>query len=323
MTAINKEVIENLEVRARSAEQIIESLRTEIQQLTISKTLCALKAENESLKQEVASLISQLESIEKINRGEGQQVHAVHNISQVNVKAPESALTATASQLVSSAAGTESSSAPANCKKEKNKKNKNVENMTRNKETHEKKDGGGKTAADKTKKADVSQEQLVDVGRLDLRVGKIVNVKKHPDADSLYVEDINLGEDKPRTIVSGLVKHVPLEEMQNRLVIVLCNLKPVKMRGVLSEGMVMCASSPEKVEVLVPPHTCVPGDEVIVDGYPRNPDAVLNPKKKVFETVAVDLKTNDDRVATYKGVPLSVPGKGVITSPSLTNVFIK
>lgn len=89
-------------------------------------------------------------------------------------------------------------------------------------------------------------EAPVDIGRIDLRIGKIVEIQKHPDADSLYVEQIDLGEDKPRTVVSGLVKHVPIEEMKNRLVVVMCNLKPAKMRGVTSEGMVMCASSPEK-----------------------------------------------------------------------------
>lgn len=78
--------------------------------------------------------------------------------------------------------------------------------------------------------------------RLDIRVGKIVNVSKHPDADTLYVESIDLGESEPRQVVSGLANFVPIEEMQNRLVAVLCNLKPAKMRGVESKGMVLCTS---------------------------------------------------------------------------------
>lgn len=64
----------------------------------------------------------------------------------------------------------------------------------------------------------------------------------HPDADTLYVEKIDLGEAEPRTIVSGLAKFVPIEEMKDRLVTVLCNLKPAKMRGVESKGMVLCTS---------------------------------------------------------------------------------
>jgi len=114
-----------------------------------------------------------------------------------------------------------------------------------------------------------------------------------------------------------------VEELQNRLVVLLCNLKPVKMRGVTSEAMVMCASMPEKVEILLPPPESIPGDAVHVEGYPRVPDPVLNPKKKIFETIAPDLKTNSERVATYKGAVFNVPGKGVVTTPSLVGVNIK
>jgi tRNA-binding EMAP/Myf-like protein len=53
---------------------------------------------------------------------------------------------------------------------------------------------------------------------------------------------IFVGESAPRTIVSGLVNYVPIEEMQDLMVVVLCNLKPAKMRGVESNGMVLCAS---------------------------------------------------------------------------------
>ena len=92
----------------------------------------------------------------------------------------------------------------------------------------------------------------VDISRLNMKVGKIIKCEKHPDADSLYLEEIDCGEEKPRTVISGLVKFIPLEEMQNRMVVLLCNLKPAKMRGVLSEAMVMCASTPEKVTPLTP-----------------------------------------------------------------------
>lgn len=78
--------------------------------------------------------------------------------------------------------------------------------------------------------------------QLDIRVGKIVQVNRHPDADALYVEKIDLGESEPRTIVSGLANFVPLNEMENRLVAVLCNLKPSKLRGIESKGMVLCTS---------------------------------------------------------------------------------
>ena len=53
------------------------------------------------------------------------------------------------------------------------------------------------------------------------------------------------------------------------------------MRGVVSQAMVMCASTPEKVEALDPPPGSVPGDRIVVEEYPGEPDAQLNPKKKV------------------------------------------
>lgn len=63
----------------------------------------------------------------------------------------------------------------------------------------------------------------------------------------LFPSQIDVGEPNPRTVVSGLVKHMPASELENRTVVLLCNLKPAKMRGVTSEAMVMCASTPEKV----------------------------------------------------------------------------
>ncbi len=68
------------------------------------------------------------------------------------------------------------------------------------------------------------------------------SVDQHPDAESLLVEKVDLGEETPRTVVSGLAGLVPLEELQDRMGVFLCNLKPVKMRGVESCAMLMCAS---------------------------------------------------------------------------------
>jgi methionine--tRNA ligase beta chain len=97
-------------------------------------------------------------------------------------------------------------------------------------------------------------------GMIDLRVGLIKKAEKHPDADSLYVSHIDVGEEKERIVCSGLVKYIPLEEMQNRLVVCVCNLKQVKMRGIMSQAMVLAASQPvqgdeqkEKVELVIPP----------------------------------------------------------------------
>lgn len=63
--------------------------------------------------------------------------------------------------------------------------------------------------------SDAAADDAVDVGRLDLRVGRIVKCEKHPDADALYVEQIDIGESAPRTVVSGLVRHVPLDQVRD------------------------------------------------------------------------------------------------------------
>lgn len=141
-----------------------------------------------------------------------------------------------------------------------------------------------------------------DIARLDIRVGRIQKVSKHPDANTLYVEEIDLGDPAPRIVVSGLVEHVPESEMLNARVVCLCNLKPQKMRGVMSHAMVLCASTPgkAKVELLHPPDNARIGEQVTFEGYPGQPDKQLNPKKKIFETVQPNFTTGEDLVAYWR-----------------------
>merc|ERR1719305_1129701 len=118
------------------------------------------------------------------------------------------------------------------------------------------------------------------------------------------------------TSISGLVKFIPEAEMQDRMAVLLCNLKPSKMRGIMS------ASTPEKVEILAPPPGAKPGDVVEVKGFKRAPDAQLNPKKKIFEAVAPDLLVNSAHQATYKGELWTV-NDSPVTSQTLAGVNIK
>ena len=170
-----------------------------------------------------------------------------------------------------------------------------------------KKDGKDVTA--KMAKMKISNDNI-DISRVDIRVGKIVECGKHPDADSLYVEKIDLGEAEPRTVVSGLVKFIPLEGMLNKKVTVVCNLKPANMRGIKSHAMVLAATSEDgsKVELVEPPADAEVGQRISCDGFEGEPDEVLNPKKKVWEQVCPDLATDGDLKACFRGVPLSVNG---------------
>lgn len=135
------------------------------------------------------------------------------------------------------------------------------------------------------------------IDAVDIRVGLITSVGPHPNADSLYVEEIDVGEDTPRQVVSGLRKFVPLEKMEKRRVVVVCNLKPAKMREVMSYGMVLCASNADHtaVDPIIPPPDAVPGERVRFEGYSAEPESQLNPRKKIFEKVALDLKTNSGK----------------------------
>ncbi|XP_023212858.1 aminoacyl tRNA synthase complex-interacting multifunctional protein 1-like [Centruroides sculpturatus] len=300
-----EEVVVRLSERAKAMNEIIERSYKMLEQMKkriYSEQEKKLKLENKQLQDEVEIWKSKLIDLE-----------TKHGLKQIPLPTnkveiePVSVITPVqSSSNVPVVSQVKDESPPKHDKNDKPGKPKKVEKKT----PKPKADGDG-------------DARLVDVSRLDFRIGIIQTVSKHPDADSLYVEQIDLGEDKLRTVVSGLVKFVPLEEMQNRWVVVLCNLKPAKMRGILSEAMVMCASTPEKVEILNPPSGCVPGDRVSFEGYPGEPDTLLNPKKKIFEQVAPDLKTDANCVATYKGVPFVVKDKGIIKASTLANVNIK
>lgn len=81
-----------------------------------------------------------------------------------------------------------------------------------------------------------------DLDKVELRVGKILSCEKHPKADRLLVSQVKVGPET-RQIVSGIAKWYKPEEMVGKDVIVVCNLKPVKLRGVESQGMILAAGN--------------------------------------------------------------------------------
>lgn len=107
------------------------------------------------------------------------------------------------------------------------------------------------------------------------------------------------------------------------MVILVTNLKASKFAGVLSHGMVLAASNSDKsiVEILQAPEDAKIGEQISIDGFESNPDAVLNPKHKVFEKCSIDLSTSEDLVAQFKGVSLNTSA-GEVTVQSLANATI-
>ncbi|KAI5967736.1 ARC1 [Candida margitis] len=137
---------------------------------------------------------------------------------------------------------------------------------------------------------------------VDLRVGFIQKAERHPNADSLYMSTIDMGDEEgPRIVCSGLVNYVPIEEMQKRYVIVVANLKPVTMRGIKSCAMVLCASNKGDgvVEFVNPPEGSKPGDKIFFEGYNGVPEKQLNPKKKIWEAVQPKFTTTENFEVTY------------------------
>ncbi|MFK5883422.1 MAG: methionine--tRNA ligase subunit beta, partial [Candidatus Izemoplasma sp.] len=90
---------------------------------------------------------------------------------------------------------------------------------------------------------------IEDFNKIDLVVGEILESKVHPNADKLLVSQIDTG-DKVRQIVSGISKFYKPEDLIGKKVIVVKNLKPVKLRGVLSEGMVLAGKNKKTLEVI-------------------------------------------------------------------------
>jgi tRNA-binding EMAP/Myf-like protein len=193
---------------------------------------------------------------------------------------------------------------------------------------------------------------IEDVRRVELRVGEILSAAQHPDADTLYLLQVRVGDatrpgadaqtssvgDKDassavRTIISGLAGRIPLDTLVGRKVVVVCNLKPSKMRGIVSEGMLLAASAAgpeadgaERVELLAPPSGAHVGELIRVSGYDVPvPDAVLKSKtaQEVWKRVAGELSTDAKGQAGYgKEGSLLVTSAGPCTVPSLVNARI-
>ena len=81
-----------------------------------------------------------------------------------------------------------------------------------------------------------------DFDKVDIRVGKVLECKKVEKSDKLLVSQIKVGN-QVRQIVSGIAKYYKPEDMVCKNVMVIINLTPVKLRGVLSEGMILCAEN--------------------------------------------------------------------------------
>lgn len=129
------------------------------------------------------------------------------------------------------------------------------EKPAEDKEKTEKKQSSNKGAKQNNtksneEKTDNSCIEFADFQKLDLRVGTIIAAEQHPDADKLLRFDVDLGEEKPRQIISGIAEFFNPAELVGKKVVVVANLLPRKLRGLVSHGMILTAEKDEHLSLL-------------------------------------------------------------------------
>lgn len=180
------------------------------------------------------------------------------------------------------------------------------------------------TAVSQNAVGDISKDSYEGppITALDIRVGRITKVWAHEEADKLYCEEIDVGEDIPRKIASGLRPYMETGDMEGKLVLVLCNLKERSLVGFPSHGMVLCASNQDhsQVKFVSPPADAKIGERVTIPDFTFNNEEGAPfaenkiGKKKVFESLAPYLVTNKYGVPEFLGRPF-MTSAGVCTTP--------
>src|SRR5437870_2568040 len=107
--------------------------------------------------------------------------------------------------------------------------------------------------------------------RFDVRVARIVDVREHPNADKLYILEVDLGDER-RQIVAGIRSDYTIDQLRGRKVALLANLEAAKLRGVESRGMLLAAEDKATVGLLMPPEDAATGSQILgVKGAPTLP----------------------------------------------------
>ncbi len=141
-----------------------------------------------------------------------------------------------------------------------------------------------------------AEEAKSDFSILDLKVGEVISAKDHPDAEKLFVLEVDLGKEK-RQLVAGLRSYYKAEELVGKRIIVVSNLMPAKLRGIESQGMLLAADKGDSVKVLEAAHS-KPGEQVSVEGFGIGKGKI---EYAEFSRIRMTIK---DKAAVYGGKPL-------------------
>ncbi|MBU0536022.1 MAG: methionine--tRNA ligase [Nanoarchaeota archaeon] len=132
---------------------------------------------------------------------------------------------------------------------------------------------------------------------LDIAAAEILEAKKHPEADKLLILQINTGIDK-RQICAGIANYYKPEDLVGKKIIVLRNLKPAKLRGEMSAGMLLAGSDGNSVKIIEAPGS-KPGDRVFINGITPSPESQISIED--FFKVKINV---DKHKVLYRGEPL-------------------
>ncbi len=127
--------------------------------------------------------------------------------------------------------------------------------------TNEIEEGKKKAAKEVKKEEKISEITIDDFAKVELKVGEVIDSKPVEGAEKLLVSQIKIGGEV-RQIVSGIAKHYNPSELIGKRVVVVTNLKPVKLRGVLSEGMILAASDGKDLSLIAPDKDIESGSQV-------------------------------------------------------------
>lgn len=147
-----------------------------------------------------------------------------------------------------------------------------------------------------------------------LKAGKILDVRPHPGADRLYVETVDCGEESPRSIVSGLREFYTPEELCGRSVVVAANLKPVRIRGVLSRGMLLAAENKDIPAEVLFVDDLSPGERLLPEG--EAPGLLPEEPISAEEFFAYPLRVKKNTV--YRGEKKLLSSKGPLKTLRVT-----
>jgi methionyl-tRNA synthetase len=112
-------------------------------------------------------------------------------------------------------------------------------------------------------KVENTEITIDEFAKVKLVTAKILTAEPVEKADKLLKLTVDAGEQSPRTVVSGIAKHFTCEELVGKKIVLVANLKPAKLRGIMSQGMILCGEDSDgTLRLITPDGDITPGSEV-------------------------------------------------------------